>query len=176
MVDMVDTITIGYSAICEKLKLSTLPHYRKSYIAAQGRGKIIRENNHEIHIYPKSYALENEEDLLSHLEFALKYDGINLEIIKAFFEKIDLNQVIEYIRTQPTGIYSRKIWYLYEFLMNERLDLKDCQGLKYINLLDPKIYFTSQPMKSPRHAINDNLLGNRRFCPLSVELNYWKDI
>ncbi len=71
-------VPIGYKAICEQLKLDTLPHYRTSYIALQGRGKTIIDQHHEIHIYPKTYALANPTDLLAQLEFALKYDGMNL--------------------------------------------------------------------------------------------------
>lgn len=158
-------IPIGYKAIIDKLELRTLPHYRESYIARQGRGKTIIENHHEIHIYPKTYALENENDLLEHLEFAIKYDGIHLEIIKALFDKIEKNDIVKHIQKQPTGIYSRKIWYLYEFLTKDQLPLKDSKRLKYVDLLDPKIYFTCPAIKSSRHAINDNLLGNYQFCP-----------
>lgn len=161
-----DKIPVGYKAIVEKLALRTLPHYRESYIARQGRGKTIIDNQHEIHIYPKSYALQNDNDLLTHLEFALKYDGVNLEIIKAMFSKIEKSQITNYIQQQPKGIYSRKIWYLYEFLSNDRLELKDCQRIKYVDLLDPKMYFTGQAIKSSRHAINDNLLGNKALCPM----------
>lgn len=156
---------VGYKAIIEKLALSTLPHYRESYIAQQGRGKIIIENHHEIHIYPKTYALKDDNDLLENLEFALKYDGVNLEILKAFFEKSEKSSIVTYIQNQPTGIYSRKIWYLYEFLMNDLLPLKDCKRIKHVDLLNTKFYFTSTPIRSSRHAINDNLLGNNKFCP-----------
>lgn len=159
-----NNIPVGYKAICAKLKLVTIPHFRESYIAKQGRGKTIIDNNHEIHIYPKSYSLKNENDLFENLEFALKYDGINLEIIKAIFEKTEKNKIIEYILKQPTGIYSRKIWFLYEFLMNDQLNLGNCQRIKYVDLLDPKIYFTGTTIKSPRHAINNNLPGNNQFC------------
>lgn len=158
-------IPVGYTAICQQLGLHTLPHFRESYIAKQGRGKTIIDNHHELHIYPKTYALEKEDDLLAQLEFALKYDGINLEIIKALFEKTEKNIIREHIQKQPTGAYSRKIWYLYEFLMNDLLDLNDCQRIKYVDLLNPKVYFTGNSLKSSRHAINDNLLGNKSFCP-----------
>jgi len=159
-------IAVGYQAIYEQLKLTTLPHFRESYIAMQGRGKTMIENNHEIHIYPKTYALQNQQDLLENLEFALKHEGINLEIIKQLFLKINKDQITNHIKKQPTGIYSRKIWYLYEFLMQEKLKLPDCKKVKYIDLLDTKLYFTCNSIKSTRHGINDNLLGNREYCPL----------
>lgn len=160
-----DKTPIGYQALIEQLGLCVLPHYRASYIAGQGRGQTLVHNQREEHIYPKSYALPDENDLLAQLEFALKHEGMNFAIIKACFAKMDPARVVEYIQKQPTGIYARKIWYLYEFLMDSRLDLADSQRLKYADLLDEKIYVTSQAKKSPRHAINDNTLGNREFCP-----------
>ena len=158
-------IPVGYTAICKILGISVIPHYRESYIARKGRGKIIIQNDHEIHLYPKSYSLTDEKSVLANLEFALKYDGVNLEIIKITFENLGKKKVTEYVQQQPTGIYSRKIWYLYEFLLKEQLELEDAQRIKYVDLLDSKMYFTSQAIKSPRHAINDNLLGNSSFCP-----------
>src|SRR3990167_3727522 len=128
-------IPIGYKAICEQLCLKTPPHYRESYITTLGRGKVNKIGPHETHLYPKSYALTDPTDPLENLAFALKYDGMNFAIIKALYERIEKNQVTDYIHKQPTGIYARKIWFLYEFFMQERLDLTDCQRVKYVELL-----------------------------------------
>lgn len=35
-----------------------------------------------------------------------------------------------------------------------------------INLPDPEAYFTAKPRLSSRHRVRDNLLGDRRFCPV----------
>ena len=165
MTNAANKIPVGYQAICEELKFTTLPHFRESYITIQGRGKTEVVNNHEIHIYPKTYALQHHQDLLENLEFALKHEGMNLQIIKHLFTNVDKSIITERIKRQPTGIYSRKIWFLYEFLMQEKLNIPDCKKVKYIDLLDPKLYFTCDSVKSPRHGINDNLLGNHEFCP-----------
>lgn len=158
-------IPVGYTAICEKLALKQLPHYRESYVAAQGRGKIIIDNHHEIHIYAKSYLPRNPDNLLENLEFALKYDGINLAIIKNLFSQLEKQTIIQHIQNQPTGAYNRKIWFLYEFLMEEQLPIKDSHRMNYVNLLNPETYFTSSGIKSPRHGIINNLLGNKYYCP-----------
>jgi hypothetical protein len=160
-----NNIPIGYLAICTHFGLVTLPYYRQSYIALHGRGKTIIENNNEIHIYPKTYALNDALDMLANLEFALKHEGINLAIIKQLFHRLDIKLITEKIQLQPTGIYSRKIWFLYEFLMETTLALPDCKNIKYVDLLDTALYFTANNLKSPRHAINNNLLGNNEFCP-----------
>ncbi len=161
-----DRIPIGYKAIEEIIGYRGIPHYRESYVVLRGRGKTIIDGDHELHLYLKTYALKNEKDLLENLEFGLKHEGINLALIEALFKTIEKKRVIEHIKKQPTGIYSRKIWYLYEFLMNESLPIKDCQRLKHVNLVNSKDYFTAPALVSPRHAINDNLLGNNKFCPI----------
>lgn len=72
-------ISVGYQAICEQLKLEILPHYCESYIALQGREKTLIEQHHEIHIYPRSYALRDNKDLLSISGF-YKNSGILIQM------------------------------------------------------------------------------------------------
>ncbi len=55
-----------------------------------------------------------EETLLGHLTFALKYEGIDLAVLKALFDAIDSLEIENVVRVQPTGSYSRRIWFLYE--------------------------------------------------------------
>ena len=50
--------------------------------------------------------------------------------------------------------------------MKTKLNLPDCKKVKYVDLLDSKLYFICKGVKSPRHSINDNLLGNYEYCPL----------
>ena len=63
MTNATNKIPVGYQAICEVLNFTTLPHFRESYITMQGRGKTEAANNHEVHIYPKTYALQKNTDL-----------------------------------------------------------------------------------------------------------------
>jgi hypothetical protein len=47
------------------------------------------------------------------------------------------------------------------------LDLEDLPAsIPYVELLDPRQYFTADKIPSRRHKVNDNLLGNRFFCPV----------
>ncbi len=156
-----------------------MPHYRKSYIALTGRGESSHENNTEIHIYPKSYALKDFSDPFSHLEFAIKYDGLNLEIIQAFFNAISAEDVRHYILQKQTSVYKRKVWYLYEMFTGTKLVIDDLTQGNYTNLLDSKHYYTCKPVASRRHRVNDNLLGNAAFCPIvrkTASLNKFEQI
>lgn len=156
---------VGYQALIEQFKLTCMPHYRSSYIVHRGAQKITLDNHNEIHEYPKGYEPHNPQDPFEQLEFALKYDGINLDILACFFQSIDQQALCQWIQQRPTSKYTRKAWFLFEMLTGESLALPDIQA-PYINLLDPKHYYTATAIKSKRHAINNNLLGNTAFCPM----------
>lgn len=161
-----EKIPVGYAAIIKQYNLSVIPHYRASYITIQGRGQIQIHDNQETHIYPKSYAIKNEKNIFDQLEFALKYDGVNLEILQAVFEKLNIKEIEELVKSQPTSKYVRILWFLYEFLTENKLSVPELQRLKYIDVLDSDRYFTSQSIKSKRHRVNNNLIGNKNFCPI----------
>ncbi len=157
---------IGYRFLVEYFKLKVPAHYRWSYV---GQGWKVRKNryehsNIELNIYPKSYQIENKP--IKHLEFALKHEGVNFGIIKQTLLKVGESSVTDYINRSPTGKYARKIWFLYEFLLDEKLPMKNIGRATYVPLLDEKLYHCGSPRKSSRHRIVDNLLGNKDFCPL----------
>ena len=65
-----------------------------------------------------------------------------------------------------TGKYVRRLWFLYEFLTGKTLPLDDLKRGNYIDLLEPDEYYTVTPVRQVRRQrINDNLLGDHRFCP-----------
>ncbi len=157
---------VGYQAIIEQYNFSVIPHYRKSYVASIGRGHVQINNNQEIHVYPKSYALKEPNNIFNQLEFAIKYDGINLEILEAIFKQLESKAVEAAIEKHPTSKYIRILWFLYEFLTKTKLNIPNAKRLQYVDILDPKHYFTSTGTKSKRHCINNNLMGTHEFCPI----------
>ena len=165
-VKFAEATSVGYARLIETFAIKALPHYRKSYILLHGGAYSERENHEEAHYYPKKYLLKDLQDPFHHLEFALKYDGINLEILLGVFLKLEPKAVEVYVQSQPTSRLSRKIWYLYEFLTGKTLDLKNAIGGSYTLLLDPKEYYTGSIIRSRRHYIDDNMLGNRMFSPI----------
>ena len=108
-----------------------------------------------------------ENTLIGHLTFALKYEGIELGLLKQLFNTVAVEEWINIISIEPNGQYSRKIWFLYEWLMNETLDLPDMTTGNYIDLVDTSIQFgLSSSTNSKRHRVRNNLLGSRDFCPM----------
>ncbi|HRN56567.1 MAG TPA: Fic family protein [Agriterribacter sp.] len=109
-----------------------------------------------------------EDTLKGHLTFALKYEGIELAMLKKLFEKLDISEVSQAIADEPTGQYSRKIWFLYEWLLDRRLDLPDLIIGNYIDLVDDNIQyaFKKEIETSKRHRVRNNLPGEKGFCPM----------
>ncbi|MET7244984.1 Fic family protein [Methylobacterium sp. EM32] len=158
------TSPVGYAALVQQLELSVAPHYRSSYVTPKGAAREIHSDGSAIYIYPISYS--RGETIGDQLEFAIKYDGINLEILASVFKIIEEEHILSYINRAPTGKYSRKIWFLYEFLTDRRLPLADLKTGNYIEILEADKYYTSQIIRNPRQRINNNLLGTRQFCPI----------
>lgn len=108
-----------------------------------------------------------EDTLIGHLTFTLKYEGIELGLLKQLFNTVALEEWRTIISIEPNGQYSRKIWFLYEWLMNETLDLPGMTTGNYIDLVDTSIQFgLSSSTNSKRHRVRNNLLGSRDFCPM----------
>jgi Fic family protein len=107
------------------------------------------------------------DSLYKQLVFALKYEGINLLVIKKLFQKLLEPEVIQLLQEEPTGQYSRRLWFLYEWFFAQRLSIDDLQIGNYVPLVDEKNqYGIGNGTKSSRHRIVNNLPGMPAFCPL----------
>ncbi|MEJ2495822.1 MAG: hypothetical protein P8Y79_16005, partial [Ignavibacteriaceae bacterium] len=77
------------------------------------------------------------------------------------------NEVVGLIQTEYSGQYARKIWFLFEWLMEKQLPIPDLTIKNFVPLIDEKIQYASLVSKnSSRHRIKNNLPGNVNFCPL----------
>jgi len=108
-----------------------------------------------------------DDTLMGHLTFALKYEGIDLGILKKLFEKLDANEISKLIAEEPTGQYSRRIWFLYEWLTSVQLEIPDVTTGNYIDLVDETIQYAYHGVEvSKRHRVRNNLPGVKDFCPM----------
>jgi hypothetical protein len=107
-----------------------------------------------------------DDTIYKQLVFALKYEGINLLVLKKLFEKLSKKERIELVQVEPLGQYSRRIWFLCEWLMGERLDIDDLNTGNFVPLIDEKLQYGITGIRSSRHRIINNLPGPVDFCPL----------
>ncbi len=108
-----------------------------------------------------------DDTLYKQLVFALKYEGVNLLVLKKLFERLSEKEIIALLQKEPTGQYSRRLWFLYEWLFDRKLLVEDLQNGNYVPLLDEELqYAITEGDRSVRHRIINNLPGVRDFCPL----------
>ena len=154
----------GYAALIERYDLDVIPNWHRSLVTTSGIHRIDSSGGVIEEVYSPKYW--PGDTLGDHLEFALKYDGTNLTILARLFQEVTEEDFLEYARSKPTGKYSRRLWFLYEFLTGKRLPLDDVKRGNYIDLLEPTEYYTANPARQVRRQrINDNLPGDSRFCP-----------
>jgi hypothetical protein len=108
-----------------------------------------------------------DETLYKQLVFALKYEGVHLLVLKKLFDRLSEKSVIDMLQEEPTGQYSRRLWFLYEWLLNKQLSIDDLQRGNYVPLINEEVqYALEEGERSGRHRIINNLPGTRDFCPL----------
>jgi len=154
---------VGYAAMIKKWELK-MPYPEIISLVCE---KNTKYKNERWQVFPGVYLLE--DTIFKHIVFALKYEGVNLLFFKKLFDVLPKNRIIELVKTDPTGQYSRRIWFLYEWLMNDLLEIENADiKIKYVNVLNETLqYALVGGEKSPRHRIVNNLPGTRDFCPLT---------
>jgi hypothetical protein len=106
------------------------------------------------------------DSLASHLIFALKWEGVDLLVLKRLFLAVGDDAITAFVRSQPTGSYARRIWFLYEWLTGCTLDLPDAKRASFTGILDADLQFATPGERSSRHRVRNNLPGTPQFCPL----------
>ena len=120
----------------------------------------------EIH-YPQRFRTNGSWQ--EHLLFAIKYEGVNLEVLKALFQRVSTEEMSALILESPHGIYVRRLWFLYEYLMGRLLPVPSLRTGNYGYLLPPEEYFCldkAHSWNAQRQRLVCNLPGNASFCPV----------
>lgn len=165
LLDTTQNRLAGYAFLTDQYDLNALPNWHTSAVSSTGTLRSTIQDGRVETIYPQSYWPGDRTG--DHLEFALKYDGVNLGILSALFNVVPADAIAAWISSTPTGKYARRIWFLYEFLTGRELPLPDLITGNYIALLDPDRYYTAGPgRRMQRHRVIDNLLGGKDFCPI----------
>jgi hypothetical protein len=150
----------GYSALINAHGLRVpLP----DYLCAIGT-KHKKYDHERWHIFTPRHA--PRATLYSHLIFALKYEGVDLAVLNALFQEIEAEAIQEIVQAEPTGSYSRRLWFLWEWLRNEVLDIEDATTGNFIPVIDTKLQYGGKPYPSKRHRVRNNMPGTRNFCSL----------
>lgn len=151
---------VGYGALIDAYDLSVPLPITLSAIGAHHR--VVEKDNWRI-LTPRH---DPAPTLEGHLVFALKYEGLDLAVLKRLFMAVNAETIEEIIKASPTGSYARRIWFLYEWLMGKNLALSDAGSGTYVPVVDPKQQWATEGKTVSRHRVRNNLPGTPAFCPL----------
>lgn len=153
-------IPVGYAALIDAYKLPVpIP---RTLAAIGTKHRIFEQDGWRI--YTPRHA--PEATLEGHLTFALKNEGVDLAVLKRLFLAVNETDIAELVRQKPTGIYARRIWFLYEWLLGRELKLPAADKASYVDAIDTDLQFGGAGENSARHRVRNNLPGTPEFCPL----------
>lgn len=151
---------VGYAALIDAYSLKVPWPRRLSAIGK--RHKLIKKA--EWNIFTPRHA--PRPTLEGHLTFALKHEGLDLAVLKSLFLSLDTTEIEDIVKNTPTGSYVRRIWFLFEWLLERKLNLPDADKGAYVFIVNPDQQWAIEGKRSTRHRIKNNLPGTPEFCPL----------
>ena len=154
---------IGYAKLKTQLSLSAFD----PLIPARLATVTSVTPTHDTLLIPVKVAPKDDSPL-SHLLFALKHEGVNLQLLSQALRKISAEDMLATITESPTGAYIRIACFLWEAFNKQ--DLRGAPTVTGIaaNLFDPKKYITGPSVRNAKWRVNFNGLGSLDYC-VSVE-------
>ncbi len=150
----------GYAALIDAFKVrAPLPN---TFSATGTRHRLIESGGWRI-LTPRHAPLPALE---AHLTFALKYEGLDLAVLKRLFDAVGPRHIEDIIRSKPTGSYARRIAFLYEWLTRQTLELPDTERGTYVPVVDPNQQYAVDGTNVSRFRVKNNLPGTPDFCPM----------
>ena len=150
----------GYAALIDAYSLSVpLP---RTLFATGERHRVVDQDGWRI-MTPRHAP---NPTLAGHLTFALKYEGLDLAVLKRLFLATGPALIEGMVKATPTGSYARRIWFLYEWLTGHKLELPNAERGAYVPVIDPELQFAGEQRTEQRYRVKNNLPGTPDFCPL----------
>src|SRR5882724_6587488 len=115
------TTAVGYLRLIEQHRLSAIPLTQLAQIDTRVKGRETRTEDGVDQLLFESRYLP-EPDLQDDLQFALRYEGLNLEVLELLFARTGPEPIVAWLRAQPESAYARRIGFLYEWITAKELD------------------------------------------------------
>jgi len=168
---------VGYARLVEQFQLKVPALRSVSQIATAVHGRRTRhDGQRDIQEFQPSY--RPDDSLEGDLQFALRYEGLNLTVLALLFDKQDEEIIRQLVTRQLQSALSRRIGYLYEWLTGKELNIAPSlvsPKSAYVPVLDESLQFGMDSTKSPRDAkyrVINNLPGTSAYCPLVYRTSY----
>ena len=150
---------VGYEWIRQQLKLQVFPIRRPARVGPVSR-LAIEDNALRV---PAAVAPQGDS-LLAHLLFAVKHEGINLQVLAQCLPKLAANEMLAAVMAQPSGRYVRILGFLWEAFSQQLLAEELLVTGPTVAVFDPKRYICGPDQRCARWRVNFNGLGNTGYC------------
>jgi Fic/DOC family len=157
---------LGYAALIEHYQLDCPPPRRLTAITAVGQKTSVIREGVEWLLLPRGARFRVPDEPIEHLGVVLTHEGVDLRVLSRLFACDIADELSRFIDANRGGLYTRRAWYLYEWMTGSRLQIEEPYGVQYVPLLDPNTYIVRRATRSVRHKVADNLPGVPGFCPL----------
>lgn len=166
------TEAIGYDRLIQTYQLLARPLARIALIDSSVSGRQTTTRGDFEHMRFES-KYRPSHTLVGDLQFALRYEGINLEVLALLFAAAGRTELDTWLAAQPESRFARRAGYLYEWLTGNELTAAAPPKAAYIPVIDEKLQFGfSGGARNAKFRVVDNLPGNRQFCPLVRKTEY----
>lgn len=153
---------VGYAHLVDLLELNVRPLVQ---VAAISSAVNKRHDTTELISFPSGVAINDTP--LGHVEFALRHEGVNLEVLDAAFDKIDPALFVARLREAPNSDPARRACFLWEWMRKQSLGAPVTPTGAYVDLFPSNKYVVARnAIKDPVFRVNNNALGNPDFCPI----------
>ena len=160
-------VPLGYLYLVQRYSLNVCDLFCQSFATDRATKSVVRNGNTVKTYYPVSrYRLDDSWG--GQISFALRYEGVNVEVLRAFFNRVMPDDMAKFILAHPLGGVQRRTWFLYEYLTGKRLCIPDGKGGGYAPLVNDSLQYSlpiSAASKERRYHILNNLIGNSDFSP-----------
>ena len=168
------TELIGYAKLVEQFALPARQPATIAMIDSAVRGRRTVEQG-EIALMQFESRYRPKPTLIADLQFALRYEGINLEVLALLFAKTGRADIEANLAAHPESSFARRLGYLYEWLTGEEINATVAPRAAYVKVVDESLQFgMAGGERNGKFRVADNLAGNRRFCPLVRKTEFLK--
>lgn len=166
------TEAIGYDRLIQTYQLPVRPLVRLALIDSSVSGRqTTTSGDFELMRFESKY--RPPHTLVGDLQFALRYEGINLEVLALLFAAAGRTELDTWLAAQPESRFARRTGYLYEWLTGNELTAAAPPKAAYVPVIDEKLQFGfSGGTRNAKFRVVDNLPGNQQFCPLVRKTEY----
>lgn len=157
---------LGYLHLVERYRLDVLPLGLQARVSAAVKGRVLEQRGNQsiLTVAPDYYP---GDSLTDHLQFALRYEGINLEVLAVLFEQVGRDDISHWLAAKPESVYARRAGFLFEWLTGNSLAVSVPVKARYVSLVDTRLQFgLGDGPRDIRFRVVNNLPGTPAFCPM----------